>query len=290
MVWSRIGELRDGHCREIVIDLRGLGYVDSEGLNYLVLIPFLLAQQGVRVRISLPQKENVLSFLNRFGIIDHYNAHYGVPDPPKRIPSHQVSGEEPLGQQTRLISRSGNTYVLTSSSIPAFFRQKALSFHLSYLGDSTANRCCAAILELAYNIFDHSGETAGCVTISYNRLRGGSKAGLAGRLFVAVSDLGIGVGSSLRLHAARKEAVTAQGLTDCECLQYALTPGISRTGIASRGHGLPTVARVAATTQLSSGKGLIMVNHDLSLIRTLETPQVPGTSAVLMFDVAQHAR
>lgn len=287
-VWSTMSTFKtSGNSKpsDALIDLTNVRVIDAEGINYIALIPAFLREGGISVTIKLPVADNVCRFLETVGLLEQFHDRYTVHGLAKEHVPRYGEAVEVFGRNTRLISRAAQSYVFEPGTTPGIFRLEIIQHHMFDLSPETGRDFCKAIFELVRNVFDHSEETTGCVTIQFRKTPHGSRSSLLGQLFVAVSDLGIGIKTSLSERAEFDVGGSFEGFEDWQYLEYALTEGSSRFGPNIRGNGLPTVARLASKTHISSGQATLYVDRDKSQRRHVTTSPLPGTSILLIFDV-----
>lgn len=285
-LWARIDGPSD-FARvgsSVLVDLCGVQYVDPEGINYVALIPEVLRSRGRNVSIVLPTSRAVLSFLDAAGILrplmeeyDIISEHWGDKTD-QGIAARQAERFLPRGLGTH-IARGGT---LTGGSLPARFMAMARR-----LGEPTAGQLAVCFLELTQNVFDHSGEMSGCVTFHLRQFRRKSGAQSV-RLFLAVSDLGVGIARSLATRVASEAGKAASSVTDAECLRFAVAPGSSRHRLEIRGWGLHNVRTAADQFRLSSGRARLVWRVGKQAPTITAVAALPGTSAVAEFEVPQN--
>lgn len=278
-VWADIGPFKDSYSgtpTEIVIDLSKISYVDAEGANYIILLPYFLKSSGLEISITLPESDNVIRFLSTLRIIEYLESEFHIirdKNYYKRKESEQIL----FKRHSHLISRFANTFIFQSGTVPNIFRHDIIKHSLFSFNDRMAKQCCVCIFELVKNIFDHSGETTGCFTIQTRRLKNQDNKSV--EILLAVSDLGIGIKDSLYNYLKQEDP----SIDESMCLKYAIMPGISRTGLKARGMGLNKVAQFADKMHLSSGKSSLLVDNQKQSQSTKVTDFLPGTSALIIF-------
>lgn len=285
-VWTQVHDsgASDLHPSEqtMLADLSNVRLIDAEGANYVALIPHILQAHGKKVSICLPSNANVLRFLDALGVLEHLYRNFAVQPGTYIASSTAPQVLDPLiGRNVRLIPRALQTTVFTSATVPSVFREEVIRHHLYALDEATANTVCCCVYELVANVMHHSEQTVGCLTIQF---RAGGKAPRIGQLFVAVSDLGIGIRQSL-LKRREGDVDLRSDADDEACLRYAVQPGTSRFGLDVRGHGLPTVLGLADMVHLSSGKASLYNDRRKSVQKSQPLTFLQGTSALLVFDV-----
>jgi hypothetical protein len=118
-----------------------------------------------------------------------------------------------------------------------------------------ANALYIALCEIGMNVPHHSGRQRGFMAAQWLHRRT--------QLHFAVGDAGSGMLATLRGHGAT---------TDCEALELALDPAVSRTGFSTRGLGLPDVVQcvtdLEGSLHLASGGGYLRVANGQQSLRT----------------------
>jgi anti-sigma regulatory factor (Ser/Thr protein kinase) len=292
-VWSSIPGLESPLAiRRIdaAVDLTNVEYVDPEGLNYLALVPAFLAETGARVRISLPRSGPVRSVIRTSGILEHIVQRYDSLLVTENLQPVKNFADAP---EDSLISLALRSYVFEPENVDGIFRQdiihNLLRNQLFYASHLLQAGCCTAISELVHNVFEHSERRIGCVTMHIARDPMHRDGANSGHIVVAVSDLGIGIPTSLAQRAEYDFGGQFDGFHDWEYLEFALSYGASRFGPHLRGLGLPTVVARATTTRVSSGRGMYQV-HARRGRRGKVTAFLPGTSLHVTFDIQDTMR
>lgn len=281
-LWMTVEAERADGARTDVLDLSNLKLLDPEGTNYVALIPEFLRSRGTRISIVLPKSERVRSYAESVGLLEYLRREFdvvsakwgrtaGTPRDGQLFDEHRRFLPNSLGIH---VSKQGG---LRESSIPARFQAAARK-----LGEPAAARVGVCFLELTQNVFDHSQQTCGCVTFHVRRFRRTNGAERV-RLFIAVSDLGIGINASLAERFAQSMGTDPASVTDEECLQFAVLPGSSRHPLSVRGWGLHRVRTSADQLRLSSGKATITWRGNRApALRA--AADLHGTSAVAEFE------
>lgn len=287
-IWNDIGTIKDrndGSEKKALLDLSNVIFTDAEGANYIALIPVFLENLGLNITINLPKNDRVLSFLDLLGILEFLHSKYhitGYEKPHTPIYSHH---EMILGVHEKIISRAAHSYIINSGQIPSLFRDDVIKHHMFAIDEDTAKNFSLVLFELVANIFDHSEETTGCITIQYRKNPRASKASLIGQMFLAVSDLGIGIEMSLRDRVSEESGKAPQGISGWEILEYAIQPGVSRTRLGIRGYGLHSVTQVADISNISSTTGSLYIDNRKKKKKGSYIDYMPGTSVLLTLDV-----
>ncbi len=282
-VWAQFSGLESGGLpqKSVLLDASQIEYLDAEGANYLALLPRLASMAVEEVGVRLPLKENVLSFLESLGVLAYLEENFRI-EPGER--THTVPPRYLLDRHGSALRFAApfQTYILESDALPTVFRHEVIRYRLFSLDRAVAQSVCCCIFELAHNIFDHSRTASGCLTIQFRR---GTRDPVVGQLFVAVSDLGIGIRRSLIEHAETELGIPA-GANDEFCLRWALGRGHSRFGPGvSRGLGLWQVARLANVVHFSSGECSVYLNRTRRIEQVQKLDALPGTSLLLIFDI-----
>jgi hypothetical protein len=113
-----------------------------------------------------------------------------------------------------------------------------------------------------------------------------SEPTLAGQVFIAVSDLGIGIIASMKDRSAQAVRRSVANMNDWDVLEQASLAGISRTGLRARGLGLHYVSMQADITHIRSGNGTLSINRNKALREARRDAFVPGTSIVAILDIS----
>lgn len=288
-IWRDIGnfkELRKNGRAKALVDLTNVSFIDAEGINYIALLPQFITNLGHKVHIRLPGNDKVLSFLELVGLLEYLYENYaiegrGAPNTNQYQSATKLSQiQQSLKSRSGFISRAGRAYVINSNEIPSQFKKEVIKHHLFKLDEGMASIVTAVLFELVHNIFDHSRETHGCITVQYRKRNAQS-----GQLFVAVSDLGIGIEASFKDAWGRDSIVPQEGLRGWKVLEYATLPGVSSTGLGVRGFGLNTVTNMADIVHLTSGQGSFYLDKRKGTKKGQSIQSIPGTSVLLIFNI-----
>jgi len=288
-IWNNIDELNFGKegasGREITVDMSNLKYTDAEGVNYIVLFPIFFDNMKFTVNIILPNSKNVISFVESFGILEYLYSNFNVFESGKKHPSVYDKTEKVTNVQNEFFSKTGLNYIIKQDNISNIFREEKNWRNLFSLNEILTKNCLQCVFELADNIFAHSKENAGCVTLQFRKSPHLKNKSHIGQLLLAVSDLGIGIEESFKHFHRNEIGDKSDKLKGWKILKYALEPGVSSTGLSLRGYGLHHVSKLSDILTISSGYGVYYLNNRKNINKGQKTKFIPGTSILITFDI-----
>lgn len=237
--------------------------LDLGGLVHLCPAAFALLTATVRDRtsrglvaqgwISDPPSPQVANYLARMDLLHHL----GIDEP------ETFTRREPVGFRP-CQNFQGEEYHLVAKELTDALSESCIT---DRLGRGSVRVC---LDELAENVLHHADAVDGGFAVAQGYVK-------RGKFEVAIADLGIGVGGSLR-----KNPVYA-GLSDLEATAAALNPGVSSTPERNAGIGLFVTKLLLASNGgillLRSGKVAVMTG---AAERSWEPElELPGTVVTL---------
>ena len=226
------------------VDMSSVSWCDVSGLVGLASVVDRARRRGRRVVVVAPKNRSVANYLAvmRLGeVLDELGAHHDLPS----VRSH---GAETILPLQRFGGAADASHLATHV------------FDTVYPVDSdVAAALYTGLCEAGENVEDHSGQGGGYVAAQrYDR---------DGRFWFAVGDSGYGMRRTLGLsrHEAHETAIRS-----------ALQDGVTGSGDAGRGNGLPDIAR-------SIGKlrgNLLIASGDASVIRRRRPGEVTARTHV----------
>lgn len=206
---------------ELLLDLRGMGWVEPGGLVALAAMAEAEASRGRCVRLIAPHEPRTATYLSRMRLGQVIESLGGEHD---LRPVQERDVADALLETTRFAGERG---VEALASV--------VYNNLVAQDEEAAGAMHTGIVEIGSNVPQHSGRAFGYVAAQVTHR---SQQGLL--IQFAVADCGQGVLASLRSVGAT---------TDAHALELALDRGVSRTGQAGRGVG------IGATRDLAIGLG-----------------------------------
>lgn len=274
---SKIGE------NNVTIDLRELEYIDAEGTNYLILVPFLITRNDLKVQIILPSPDkNVYKLLNDCGVIEILQNNFttlqqGI----LFLFNESFSYSKENTYNNRKYIPQFKSLVFDSKQQTQIFHQLSQNYEIFKQNINLSQRAARCLSEMIKNIYDHSEQSFGCITMHFRNV-GKHKTPY---LFLCVSDLGIGIKNSLlKSDLFNKYKDRRRG--DNFFIGAALTIGVTSTNCISRGLGLPLVLKDSNKLIISSGycrASITKDDNDLSIHKKYKLKRITrmkGTSIV----------
>jgi hypothetical protein len=251
----------------LIFDLSNLQKVDTEGLNYIALLPFSLKLLNDNVKIILPTNDEIILFLEYTNLLNFYFDHFDVIGFPSiedfmflrnRIKANNIDKKVRIG-------------LVMSQSFDSFLRNDLSNLERIINHHDYSNYFCRCFYELSKNIFDHSGENIG--GFSFHFYPAGKSNCNRDVLLLTISDIGIGIKNSFNikqeLHSDQKDSFY---------IEEAIKPGITSTGTSGRGLGLYHVVSFSSHVKITSGNGQIKVHEGHLKSSTNSENYLKGTS------------
>lgn len=262
----------------------------------MALIPIFLTGLGFNCSIDLPKDDGILRFIDRMRLLEFLHTNFLVRGRKKpHIPRYQFH-DRMTDIHRDFLKPITQTNIFNSKwQIMELLKEEGSKHLLRSLYSEAASDFSIILMELISNIYDHSEETTGCVTVQINRPAGKhrekTKSEIDGaQMLIAVSDLGIGIAASMAKHAVPEIALSLSKLKEWVVLEQATLPYVSRTGLRTRGLGLYCVSRAATTTQIRSGKGAVHIDGNKSTSQSHRDAFVQGTSVIAIIDISEKLR
>lgn len=279
-IWFKVSKLEG---RNVTIDLRNLEYVDAEGTNYILILPFLILKNGYKTQILLPDScKDVYILLNDCGVIDILRSNFTT------ITQGQLFLFEDSFSYNQKRAYSTNKYIpqfksliFNSNKQTQIFHQLSANYNIFKWNINLSERATSCLSELIKNIYDHSGQNFGCITLHFRNV-GKNRTPY---LFICVTDLGVGIKNSLlNSDLFNKSIYKRRG--DGFFIGASLTAGITSTNVSYRGLGLPLVLKQSNKLIISSGCCRASITKDDKNIeihkkyKTSRISRMTGTSIV----------
>ena len=281
--WEQMQSTLQQESGHITIDLHELQFLDPEPANHLVLMAHLLHRLGATVRVQLPHRQHVCSYLETIGLSKNL-ARFATLDRSSGVPADRNAREHNLNQRSLWPRAHSYFFECAADGLhdtrSGFLRLRI--FRETLQNEAAFARVTTCFLELTQNTYDHSGERAGCVTF---RLAPAERSGQDTQVLLAITDIGIGIKASLR--QAANLADRPEDADDATFLQLAVLPGVTRTGFSSRGRGLATVASLADRLDIWSGAGFLSCKREQHQAKRIA--HLPGTSLRATFSIGSGA-
>ncbi len=252
--------------KQVVIDLSATEYLDTEGLNYLALLPFYIQNiLQTPVRIILPTTSSLISFMDYTGLtkalfdefqIEHYTC-----------PEDVMFMNKAYKKSTYQNARVG---VITQKEFQKFLRNELANLEKILNSEFLGEQFCQCFFEITQNIFDHSGETVGGFSFHLKNPRHTHERK---HLALTISDIGFGIKSTLE----KKLDINSQE-NDSVFIAEALREGISGTGWSGRGRGLTLVKDLMEEVQVTSGLGQVTTKDGIIIDKSQIANPLKGTS------------
>jgi len=228
---------------KITFNLLGLDFIDTTASNILLLLPFMLKNSGNFVSIVIDRDKRVYSWLEKIGILDKFFNNFDVNGrkPNRQLVSFYNEKYNELGIRTFFLQNECDYKILTDIS---HYCEEMLPKKYAI-----SNRISTCIVELIYNIFDHSEEKFGAISIHF----------LKSNLQIAVTDFGIGIKNSL----LKSEVFSPySNETDAFFIKKAIEINVSSTNLSNRGFGLYLVTKYADRTYIATGNSALSLYND----------------------------
>jgi len=267
-----IAEVKDSADSSISLDFSNTKYVDTGGINYVLLIPYL-AKDRIK-EILIDSKSGFWQFAKSTGISEELQNNFYVREPGRNYVREEYDENRNLKsfkeKYQHLLSSNLESNALLRTYLASNTKNRRI---LSILGKefkeffkrypSSSANVGTCVIELLDNIFQHSQESIGAITfhlynVGNNSLKSGNRK--EPYLYIAVSDLGIGIKESL----IRGSLISEQE-EDSTCIKMALEKGISTTNQKGRGFGLNEVLNSSNRLSIFSGLGRVLINNDSRL-------------------------
>lgn len=244
-----------------VIDLTAYDFIDVYSTMVLALAVRYMCQEGMTPDIRLPESEDATAYLARQDFFKTISTWYSISDDLVQLQNRQWSQNPRVAPLTVVKDESDVSPVVNRVRDILTTRDFGVSVQM-------ADDIWRVLSELIQNIPQHA-------SLGLTRV----EPGLAvlqrypQSLDIAVGDIGIGLGPSLRLNPSW------QAKSDAELQTLVLTEGISRTGERGRGNGLYRVAmkigQMRGVLRLQSGS--VATYWRAGGHRTREATPFPGT-------------
>jgi hypothetical protein len=284
-LWSDFEEGRK--AKAAILDLREVQFIDAEGVNFLALLTAVMRESGTTLSVKMPKSASVSQYIEYVGLAEYLGERTTVSS--DRVKSTIVDED---GRLIKLLSNRHKMCFVRPGPLISALDLRHFE-HIITRGLARAASNC--LMELIDNIFGHSGQTMGCITIQTQRIGHPTRD----TVVLAVTDIGLGIPSTVRREyrkaiAEGRWSADQRGLPEDQLiLEYALRPGVSGTGVPGRGYGLFVCCALARNFRVSSGNGGLSImpvggdRADRPLKRVLlrnERVFVPGTSIVVVID------
>jgi len=260
---------------EILIDYKDITFIDTEGTNYLILIPFLLKSYG-KIKVSLPESNPVLNYLRSVGALKIIEENFDILYSSYRVRDFKIYEESYISSLQRSI------FVNRDSNETDCFLALESYMNFRNFSSETLSRMSKCIFELIYNIFEHSGKSYGVISTFVRKNLNSYKYNDKAVFCMTISDIGMGIKKSMLKSNLYVNEKNIESVPDEEFILSALKKGISSTNNINRGLGLYNVNEISDTLTITSGScRLVSKNKSSSDKRIIEKEQIPllkGTS------------
>jgi len=212
----------------LIIDLRGVTFIDPYGMVGLLKVGELLRLEGIQKTLFLPKSEEVIKYLERMDFFKFVNKYFKlVPSEPEIPERYLRSSYSDVLLEITPIEKSDDIHFIVGK-----VKERALAIlakHLHY-DVKAINGFIVALSEVCQNILEHSEDT-GFVGIQKYHFQTINKNVVK----IAVMDIGRGFKESL------SERLKLKG--DLDAIEKAMLHAESRYFDRGRGHGLAAVRR-----------------------------------------------
>lgn len=233
-----------------VLSLRDLEFIDPFGLVLTLSYLRYLSMVVERINLYLPQKDQVLYYLQRSGFLSEAEK-YATLIPSQRLHFLQHNGEEPWLIPITVMKQEedvADLVVMMMKNMQRMLQNGEKGLSRDQL------QICTLLSEVCQNVPQHSGDFGMVAAQAYRIKQTGGRS-----IHFAIADLGIGLRGSLSVHHPVRD------WSDEAVIRYALQLGVSGTNEAGRGLGLTQVVkaleRMNGTFYLRSGNGLYVQNN-----------------------------
>jgi anti-sigma regulatory factor (Ser/Thr protein kinase)/anti-anti-sigma regulatory factor len=235
-----IRKCKELYNEKVILNLSELQFVDTKASNILLLLPFFLKNNGNTVSIIICRHPKVYHWLEIIGILNNFSNNF------------DIIGEK---FKTQSIYHLKSALMLRTFFLQNEYDYKILSAISQYCENIfpekniISNRISTCIVELINNIFDHSEEKFGAISI----------LPVNGHLHIAVTDFGIGIKNSL----LKSEIFSPYANESDEYfIKKAINLNVSSTNLLNRGFGLHLVTKYADRTYIASGNSVVKLYND----------------------------
>lgn len=259
---------------QIIFDLSNLKRVDTEGLNYIALLPFHLKFFNENIIIVLPKDDDTILFLDYTNLLRFFFDNF-------KVLGYNCLEDLMFLKHRIFVNKSykkARIGLIKSQSFDSFLRNELNNLERIISHNQYSRYFCMCFYELSKNIFEHSGETIG--GFSFHLLSKNKYNCQNDRLFLTISDIGVGI---------KKTLVNSLDLPsdkdDTFYIEEAIKPGITSTGHDGRGLGLYQVVNFLGEVQITSGTGQIKLK-DGEITNRIDTKFfLKGTSINIKIDI-----
>lgn len=258
---------KDSEQLQIIFDLSHLTWIDTDGMNYIALLPYKFKILNYDVKIILPLNSEIILFLEYTTLLKFYFDNFSI--------LNYNSLEDLMFLRQKIKSNNVNKKVrigvVKSGSFETFLRNDLNNLEKIISHNDYSRYFCMCFYELCRNIFDHSGESTG--GFSFHLLSKNKYQSEYDTLLLNISDIGIGIKESLSSTIRLPECSS-----DSAFIEESIKPGITSTGNGGRGYGLHQVVYFSSQVTIRSGEGVVKT-QDGKLLSSLNYPtSLKGTS------------
>lgn len=266
---------------KVTIDMTSLKFADSVGMNYLILIPFLFKNKNIDVEIVLSDDTNILQFLKYTSILDILQDNFAIKTSRRGL--NFTDSKSDISRNTRedlFFALGANPFLRTyltktmyDYSLLMRFRKELIDF--GAYSNRVTNKVSSCLIELIQNIFDHSQQSVGALSI---RLVNESPQYVGRKhIQISVTDLGIGIKESFKKTLANDFPLD---FSHPNFLSNVVEKGVTSTGNPSRGMGLYVVSKVCDSMQILSGDEMLSLKNTMrgAKHKTKSIDYLQGTS------------
>lgn len=244
--FEKYERLQQANNHQIILDLSNLIRIDTEGLNYIALLPFHLKLINENILIILPNDNDTILFLEYTNLLkflfDNFSI-YGY----KCIEDYFFLKKLIKADKTTKKVRVG---LIKYETFDYFLRNELSNLEKIISHAQYSKYFCMCFYELSKNIFEHSGENIGSFAFHlYSKEKYENDS-----LRLTISDIGVGLKKTI---APTFELPIDK--PDSFYIEEAIKPGITSTKLDGRGLGLYQVINFASEVQINSGNGQITV-------------------------------
>jgi len=273
-IWLNVSNFKEGIG--ITIDLTKLKYVDAEGTNYIVLFPYLFKNKYQNVQIILPSSiSDVYQFLNDCGVIEILKKDFIIIEQGiLYLFYNNFSYNKKTSTSNNKYIPLFQSFIFNSKEQTSIFNKLSENYETFKWNIGLSQRATKCLTELVFNVYDHSEQNFGCITLNFRNV-GKSRIPY---LFICVSDLGIGIKSSF-LKSSRFSKSIYKRKGDNYYIAAAVSTGVSSTDLINRGFGLPLVLKNANKLIISSGccrTSFTKNDKQLEIIKKYKTNRIKG--------------
>lgn len=245
----------------IILDTTTLKYIETTGVNYFLLVPFYLKSNNTNIKIKVNSKQETYKFVKRSGVFDILSNYF-------EIFEDDQDEKTNVDNNLKSIIESNQLQMFNALSSEPLFRThiakneqdrqilKLLAKEYKYYIEKSVNneqKISTCITELIYNIFDHSEQNIGAISIHFY------SENKQPYMYISVTDLGIGFKNSLLKSSKFQDKIK---YPDSFFLKSAIEFQTTSTDKIGRGLGLYYVSKNCDNLTIKSGFGNLLLSND----------------------------